>query len=128
MHKDRDPAKEKDEEGNISFSLGSTFSSEYSFIYFETIRDARDIRPDDTFEHYAISGDEEEQRARTTVHEIGHQLLMNDKKYGRDLGGHRNSKDNIMNETTFDVPADKFYFHEIDVRELRDRVNSPGTM
>jgi hypothetical protein len=104
-------------------TLGTShFGNTLSAVFLETIRDA-------TASAYALNQgpriSEAVQRARTTVHEIGHQfdIAANVRPEDRE---HRNDRANIMHETTSEVPDASFYLHRDDIVALRKRVASPG--
>ncbi len=89
---------------------------EVSVVFTETIRDI------------AASGGtltEAEARARSVVHEIGHQFGLCQPGPGV-TGAHRDAPPNIMSSATGQVPAAQFYFHPADIVYLRTRVQPPG--
>jgi len=98
--------------------LGATDAEQYqlSVVYVEPIRDVAS--------YYGVLT-EAEARARTTIHEVAHQFNLVEAGPDEEDPSHRNDGLNIMNSSTRTVPENLFYFHEIEIVSLRNRILSP---
>jgi hypothetical protein len=104
--------------GGTDRRIQDRVEGEVTVVFTEAIRDVA-----------ATSGTtltEASLRARTVVHEIGHQFGL---AVGPGVvGGHRDAPaaPNIMSSATSQVSAAQFYFHPADIVDLRRRVRPPG--
>jgi hypothetical protein len=63
-------------------------------------------------------------RARTTVHEVGHQFDL--ARIGPEVERSHRRGESIMRAFTLRLPDNRFYFHSYDVVHMRQRYSSPG--
>jgi len=125
VSKDLDPDEEKSQFGVTSSG------NEVSLVYLEPIRDYAELPG---------SRSENEIRARTAVHEIGHQFdiatekgqaqpASNDPQMAhehRTFDSLGNDNPNIMYLGTENISVAAFLFDPYDLDAIRDRVHSPG--
>lgn len=104
-------------EDNDALGEDATEGVSLSDLSLESIRDVIATETPPT-----VATDEEE-RARTTTHEIAHQFFDGELP---DPGDHRNDAHNIMDSDGSNTADDDFYFDPREVRTLRARYMSPG--
>jgi len=104
--------------GGTDARVANQIEGEVSVVFTETIRDVATSAGATLTEVVA--------RARTVVHEIGHQFGLSRGAPGNPHSDAPDFAANIMSSRTGEVPADLFYFLGADIVYLRKRIQSPG--